>query len=32
VFNLADVAITVGVIGLLLDWLMPSHTNVPKGV
>lgn len=32
VFNLADVAITVGVIGLVLDWLMPSHTNVPKGV
>jgi signal peptidase II len=32
VFNLADVAITVGVIGLVLDWLLPSHTKVPKGV
>jgi signal peptidase II len=31
VFNLADVAITVGVIGLVLDWLLPSHTKVPKG-
>jgi signal peptidase II len=32
VFNVADVAITAGVIGLILDWLIPSHTNVPKGV
>jgi signal peptidase II len=32
VFNIADVAITAGVIGLILDWLIPSHTNVPKGV
>jgi signal peptidase II len=32
VFNVADVAITVGVIGLIIDWLWPSHTNVPKDV
>jgi signal peptidase II len=32
VFNIADVAITAGVVGLVLDWLHPSHTNVPKGV
>ncbi|MGB0087113.1 MAG: signal peptidase II [Rhodomicrobiaceae bacterium] len=32
VFNIADVAITAGVIGLVLDWLRPSHTNVPKSV
>ena len=32
VFNIADVAITVGVMGLVLDWLRPSHTKVPNGV
>jgi signal peptidase II len=32
VFNIADVAITVGVMGLILDWLKPSHTKVSKGV
>lgn len=32
VFNIADVAITVGVMGLILDWLRPSHTKVPNGV
>lgn len=32
VFNIADVAITVGVIGLILDWLLPSHTKVSKDV
>lgn len=32
VFNIADVAITAGVIGLILDWLIPSHTKVPKEV
>lgn len=32
VFNIADVAITVGVIGLVLDWLWPSHRKVPKSV
>lgn len=28
VFNIADVAITLGVLGLILDLLMPSHTKV----
>lgn len=32
VFNIADVAITVGVLGLILDWLWPSHTKVPKSI
>ncbi|WP_088345965.1 MULTISPECIES: signal peptidase II [Rhodomicrobium] len=32
VFNIADVAITAGVIGLMLDWAFSSHTKVPKGV
>jgi signal peptidase II len=32
VFNIADVTITAGVIGLVLDWLRPSHTKVPKSV
>ncbi len=32
VFNIADVAITAGVVGLVLDWFWTSHTNVPKGV
>lgn len=32
VFNIADVTITVGVIGLMLDWLRTSHTNDPKDV
>jgi signal peptidase II len=36
IFNIADVAITAGVIGLILDWLLdwlrPSHTKVPKSV
>lgn len=32
VFNIADVAITAGVIGLMLDWLTTSHTKVPKDV
>lgn len=30
VFNIADVAITIGVFGLVLDWLIPSHTKVSK--
>lgn len=32
VFNLADVAIAAGVVGLILDWILPSHTKVPKRV
>lgn len=32
VFNIADVAITLGVFGLLIDWIMPSHTKVSKSV
>lgn len=32
VFNIADVAITAGVIGLMLDWLTTSHTKDPKDV
>ncbi len=32
VFNIADAAITIGVIGLVIDWVFPSHTKVPKGV
>lgn len=32
VFNIADVAITLGVLGLLIDWLVPSHTKVSKSV
>nr|MBX2805821.1 signal peptidase II [Hyphomicrobiales bacterium] len=32
VFNIADVAITLGVIGLLIDWIAPSHTKVSKSV
>lgn len=32
VFNIADVAITLGVIGLVIDWAISSHTNVPKDV
>lgn len=32
VFNIADVAITLGVLGLLIDWIVPSHTKVSKSV
>ncbi len=32
VFNVADVAITLGVMGLLLDWVAPSHRNVSKSI
>lgn len=32
IFNIADVAITMGVIGLIIDWLRQSHTKVPKVV
>jgi signal peptidase II len=32
VFNIADVAITFGVLGLLIDWIVPSHTKVSKSV
>lgn len=32
VFNIADVAITFGVIGLLIDWIAPGHTKVSKSV
>jgi signal peptidase II len=32
VFNVADVAITIGVMGLIVDWLFPGHTKVPKSV
>lgn len=31
VFNIADAAITIGVIGLVVDWIFaPSHTKVSK--
>jgi signal peptidase II len=32
VFNIADVAITLGVFGLLIDWIAPGHTKVSKSV
>lgn len=32
VFNIADVAITLGVFGLLIDWIAPSLTKVSKSV
>lgn len=32
VFNIADVAITFGVIGLLIDWIASGHTKVSKSV
>ncbi|HKJ62117.1 MAG TPA: signal peptidase II, partial [Hyphomicrobiales bacterium] len=32
VFNIADVAITFGVLGLLIDWIAPGHTKVSKSV
>jgi len=32
VFNIADVAITLGVLGLLVDWIAPGHTKVSKSV
>lgn len=32
VFNIADVAITLGVLGLLIDWIALGHTKVSKSV
>jgi len=32
VFNIADVAITLGVLGLLIDMIAPGHTKVSKSV
>ncbi len=32
IFNIADVAITVGVIGLIVGWRIPGLTKVSKGV